>query len=266
MENGTTRAVGWSGVADAYAATFAPLCAGTFDAVLAAAAVRPGTRLLDVGAGTGALAVAAGRAGAAVTAVDPDPEMVRLARRTAPDADVREAGLPDLPFADGAFDAVVSNFVVNHVPDPRASLRELARVAAPGARVVVTVWPSGQSSQSGLWAEVIEESGAVPVPGTRLPEDLDFPRTTDGLAGLLDGAGLTDVHARSLRWEHRAHPQSLWRGAAAGIGGIGTTVVSQSPEVRARMQAAYERLVVRLVQDGELRFGTEAILAAGTRR
>jgi SAM-dependent methyltransferase len=219
-----------------------------------------------VGAGTGTLAAAAGKAGAAVTAVDPDPAMVHLALRAAPDAEVGQAGLPDLPFADGVFDAVVSNFVVNHVPDPRASLRELARVAAPGARVVVTIWPSGRNEQSRLWADVIAESGAVPVPGTVLPEHLDFPRTSDGLAGLLDGAGLRDVRAGALRWEHRAHPQSLWQGAAAGVGGIGTTVVSQSPEVRARMAAAYERLVGRLVQDGELRFTTEAIVAVGTRR
>lgn len=116
-----------------------------------------------------------------------------------------------------------------------------------------------------MWAEVIEASGAVPPPSVRLPEGKDFPRTLDGLSALLVSAELRNVQARSLRWTHRADTDSLWRGAAAGIGGIGTTVVSQSPAVRAKMKSEYDRLVADLSDDGRLRLDTEAVLAVGTK-
>lgn len=213
----TSGSIGWSGVADVYAETFAPLCAGTFADVLAGAGIYEAStlarRVLDVGTGTGALSALASEAGAEVTAVDPDPEMLRLAERTAPDARLRLAGLPELPFPDGRFDAVLANFVVNHLPDPREGIAEIARVAAPGARIAVTIWPAGQNPHSRLWAKVIEASGAVPPPAVRLPEDKDFRRTLDGLTDLLADAGLRGVQARRLRWTHVADADSLWRGA-----------------------------------------------------
>ena len=259
------HAVGWVDVATAYAATFAPLCAGAHDALLSAAGVGAGVRVLDVGAGTGTLAVRAEVLGAAVTAVDPDAGMLDLAASVLGEGRVQRAALPDLPFADGTFDAVLANFVVNHVPDPRAGVRELARVAAAGGRVGVTIWPSGQNTQSRLWAAVVAESGAVVPPSVRLPADADFPRTRAGLAGLLSGARLRDVDTRPLVWVHRTEPDALWRGAAAGVGGIGTVVTSQSDEVRDAMRSAYDRLVLPLLHDGELVLPTDALLAVGTR-
>ena len=259
------HAVGWADVATAYAATFAPLCAGASDALLSATGVADGTRVLDVGAGTGELAARAAGLGADVTAVDPDAGMLDLVATALDRSRVRQAALPDLPFTDASFGVVLASFVVNHVPDPRAAVRELARVAAPGGRVGVTIWPSGQNTQSRLWAAVLAESGAVVPPSVGLPADLDFPRTREGLAGLLAGAGLRDVDARPLAWVHRTAPDALWRGAAAGVGGIGTVVTSQSDEVRDAMRSAYDRLVQPLVHGGELVLPTEALLAVGAR-
>ena len=263
--NQTSGSVGWSNVATAYAETFAALCAGTFAEVLTAAGIRErvAPRVLDVGTGTGGLAALAAQTGAVVTAVDPDPEMLRIAERVAPDALLLEAGLPALPFRDGDFDAVLANFVVNHLRDPRRGMSEIVRVAAPGAPVVVTIWPSGRNAQSLLWAAVIEASGAVVPQSVGLPEDKDFPRTREGLTDLLASAGLRDVQASSLRWTHRAAADSMWQGAAAGIGGIGTIVTSQSVDVRKAMRTAYDRLVVDLTVDGRLRLDTEALLAVG---
>ena len=160
---------------------------------------------------------------------------------------------------------VLASFVVNHVPDPRAAVRELARVAAPGGRVGVTIWPSGQNAQSRFWAAVLAESGAVVPPSVGLPADLDFPRTREGLAGLLAGAGLRDVDARPLAWVHRTAPDALWRGAAAGVGGIGTVVTSQSDEVRDAMRSAYDRLVrpAELPRRRASSPATEALFAVG---
>ena len=189
--------------------------------------------------------------------------MLRVAEARAPEATFRRAGLPELPFADGEFDVVLANFVVNHLQDPLAGVRELARVAAAGAPVGVTIWPSGRNVQSRLWAAVLEDSGVTAPASVRLPAERDFPRTADGLAGLLGRGGLHAVEARVVGWTHRCEPDALWRGAEAGIGGIGTTVQSQPPEVRARMRAAYDRRVVAHLEDGRLRLDTEAVLAVG---
>lgn len=262
-------AVGWlrPGAAEVYATTFAPLCAGTVDDVLRAAGI-PGSdvrQVLDVGTGTGSLAAAAAHLGAAVTAVDPDPDMVRLARAATRGVDVQQAGLPLLPFAHDTFDAVLANFVVNHVADPAAAVRELTRVTAPGGRVVVTIWPSGRTEQSRIWQSVIAESGAVAPRAVALPAEADFERTRAGLRSLLEQAGLEGVVAQNVSWVHRGEPDAFWRGAAAGIGGIGAIVTAQSQQVRALMEQAFARHSSDLVLNGRMVLRTEAILAVGTK-
>jgi SAM-dependent methyltransferase len=127
----------WSGVGAAYAESYASLCAGTTEAILAALAQSAQRgRLLDVGSGTGALAGAAAAAGWAVTWCEPEATMREVAVADHPDIDVVEGAPPALTFPDAAFDAVIANFVLNHVPDPRASAREMLRVAAPDATML----------------------------------------------------------------------------------------------------------------------------------
>lgn len=267
---------GWTNVAAVYSETFAHLCAGTLPALLevmatAGGTVRPrggaGTRphVLDVGAGTGALVVAAAATGARVTAVEPDPGMAALTRVTAGrSAEVLQAELPRLPLRDDSFDVVLANFVVNHLPHPAAGVAELARVAAPGAAVAATIWPTGQTVQSRLWAEVVEASGAIVPPTVTLPADKDFPRTEDGLGDLFRAVGLEGVATRKVTWTYEADPQAMWRGAAAGIGGIGQVVTAQAPAVRDRMHTEYQRRLPALVDAGRLRIRTEALLAVGS--
>ena len=143
--------VRWAGRAAAYDRSFAPLCAYPVHALLDLAAAGAGSRVLDVGTGTGTVAAAAAARGARVTAVDADAGMVELCAARVPAADVREATLPALPFADGEFDAVVANFVINHVADPAAAVRELRRVVRPGGRVAVTIWPSPAPPVMQFW-------------------------------------------------------------------------------------------------------------------
>ncbi len=223
-----------------------------------------GKRLLDVGAGTGSLSQAAALLGAEVTAVDPDREMLELAQQASAWPHYVAGALPTLPFPAGTFDAVLANFVVNHVADPRAGVREMARVAAPGGRVAATIWPA-EASLSALWRSVHEKSGAPEPPDTRLPSRLDFARDADGLADLLTGAGLTEVRATEITWQHRTDPEAFWAGAAAGNGGIGRVVTSQPPEMRDRMKAAYDTAVAPMLDGDELVLPCHAVVASGTK-
>ena len=130
----------WAGRAAAYERGFARLTAHTAGALLDAAGVAAGTRVLDVGTGPGVVAGAAAARGARVTAVDAEPSMAEAAARNVPGLDVRVAVLPDLPLPDGAFDAVTGNFVISAVGDPAAALAELRRVLRGGGRLALTCW------------------------------------------------------------------------------------------------------------------------------
>jgi ubiquinone/menaquinone biosynthesis C-methylase UbiE len=122
---------------------------GRYGAQLAAgligvAGVRRGQRALDVGCGPGpltaALADALGREN--VAAVDPSEPFVEACRMRVPGADVRVGVGERLPFADGSFDAVLAQLVVQLMEDREAGVREMARVALPGGTVAACVWDS----------------------------------------------------------------------------------------------------------------------------
>jgi ubiquinone/menaquinone biosynthesis C-methylase UbiE len=98
------------------------------------AGVEPGMRALDVGCGPGALStILVDRLGAArVSAADPSAPFVDACRARLPGVDVVEAAAEALPFADGAFDAALSQLVVNFMHDGEAGVREMARVGLRG--------------------------------------------------------------------------------------------------------------------------------------
>ncbi|MEV6317419.1 methyltransferase domain-containing protein [Streptomyces sp. NPDC051776] len=254
----------WAGRADAYGRTFARLCAHLVPALLDAAGVAAGLDVLDVGTGTGSAAAAASARGARVTAIDADAHMVEAARRNVPGAEVRRATLPRLPFGDGTFDAVTGNFVVNHVGDPGTALAEMRRVLRPGGRLAATIWRHpGEAGQALLWR-------AVDAAGVEKPElprvEADFPRTEEGFAALLSGAGLRTVDCVSVVWDHREDPERWWSGAAEGIATIGLVLGRLSPDVRAVVRTHYERLAAAFVHpDGTLALPHAALLAHGTR-
>ncbi|MCM2578954.1 class I SAM-dependent methyltransferase [Streptomyces meridianus] len=253
----------WAGRARAYAQSFAHLCAYPIPLLLDAAHVRPGDRVLDVGTGAGAVVAAASARGADVVAVDADPDMAVLARRNAPQADVRLAALPRLPFADDEFDAVAGNFVLNHVGRPRSALAELKRITRPGGRVAVTIWARPPGAGQALVGRAVEASGArrpADLPALR-PED-DFPRTGDGLAALMESAGLEDAGCRTLAWKHRVDTEVWWAGHADGVGTIGQTVARQTPAVTAEIRRHYLEMSGEFaVADGILALPHTALLA-----
>ncbi|HEY7077161.1 MAG TPA: class I SAM-dependent methyltransferase [Solirubrobacteraceae bacterium] len=106
-------------------------------ALLRRAGVPSGARVLDAGCGTGRNLAEFGRLGRA-QGVDPSPQAIDFCRRRGL-SEVREASLEALPFAAGTFDVILLTDVLEHVGDDAAALAELRRVAAPGARLVITV-------------------------------------------------------------------------------------------------------------------------------
>jgi SAM-dependent methyltransferase len=256
----------WAGRATAYQGSFAALCAHPAGTLLDAARAGTGDRLLDVGTGTGTVAALARARGARVTAVDAEPSMLELASRRVPGAEFREATLPRLPFDDGAFDVAVANFVINHVGDPVAAVRELRRVVRPGGRVAVTIWPYPVPPAQRLWTTIFDAANVErPSDLPRLPPDRDFPRTVDGLTDLLRRAGLTDPGCDTIVWSHRTDPEAWWSGPASGIGSPGAVMRRQDAATITRIRTEYDRHTAAYrTADGLLALPTAALLASAT--
>jgi SAM-dependent methyltransferase len=127
----------------AYEKDFVPAIFAQWPPVLAeVAGIKLGDRVLDVACGTGILArEAADRVGPTgrVTGLDLNEAMLAVARRLRAEIDWRHGDAGKLPFEDGAFDVVVSQFALMFFPDQVAALREMWRVLAPRGRLAVAV-------------------------------------------------------------------------------------------------------------------------------
>jgi len=256
----------WAGRATAYERGFARLTAHTAGALLDAAGVGAGTRLLDVGTGPGVVAGAAVARGAQVTAVDAEPSMAEAAARNVPGLDVRVAVLPDLPLNDREFDAVTGNFVINAVGDPAAALAELRRLLRAGGRLALTCWTDPRPPALAIAAEAIEAAG-VP-----WPEDVPVPpfgvySSPGAFEALLAGTGFAEVAARLVSWEHRVDPGEWWQEVfLSGVGSSGVVIRRQDAATVARIKDEFDRLVARYAVDGgQVALPAVAVLASGTR-
>src|SRR3954470_15287339 len=128
MRSATRQGRLWGAAAQAWAELQEPLALPLWEAMLDAAAVGPGTRVLDAGCGAGGASVRAARRGAHVNGLDAAEALLAIARRRLPDGDFRTGDLEALPYPTGTFDAILVADVLPYVADPVAVLRELRRV------------------------------------------------------------------------------------------------------------------------------------------
>jgi len=126
------------------------------EAVADAAGITGGTRLLDAGCGTGEFLALALSRGAKASGIDVSQDMLAVARRHAPAADIREGDITELPYEDDAFDVVTAFNVVQFTDDPVATIAGLARVAPA---VAVCGWAEG-SQLLDLFAALRNDSAA----------------------------------------------------------------------------------------------------------
>jgi SAM-dependent methyltransferase len=177
--------------------------------LLAACAVAPGERVLDIGCGAGgstlALAEAVGLAGSVVGLDLSEPLLARAEERR------RAAGLDpgqvrfergdaqDFPFAPGSFDLAASRFGVMFFADPVAAFRNVARGIAPGGRVVFVAWAGPEHNP---WFTIPQQAAVARLgPVEPVPPDAPGPmafRDTERVLGLLAAAGLRDARAETV--------------------------------------------------------------------
>lgn len=150
----------WSRCAKTYMDGFAGLTGQAVPALVDAAEVKKGDRVLDVGCGPGLATAAAIERGASAVGIDFSEEMVDEARRRNPGVEFRVADAQLLPFEDTSFDVVLSNLTVHHLGDPEKFIAESFRVLCRSGRLAFTVWADMSKLEAfGLFFGAVAEHG-----------------------------------------------------------------------------------------------------------
>ena len=205
--------------------------------------MEPGWHVLDVGCGPGGLtSILADLVEAdGVAAIEPSEPFVAGCRERVPGADVRLGVAEELPFANGEFDAALSQLVVNFMGDAVAGVGEMRRVTRPGGVVVSSVWDySGEMTMlRAFWDAALELDPDAPDEG----RTMRFCREGE-LGELWERCGLEDVRTGALAVSARyADFDDYWSPFPAGLAPSGAYCAS----LDARGQSALrEACFVRL--------------------
>jgi SAM-dependent methyltransferase len=207
-----------------------------------------GERVLDLGCGTGNAALALAKAGADVVAVDPAPRLVEVTRARTADAgfalEVLHGEAAAIPLPDDSVDVIVSVFAVIFAPNAAAAIADMARVLAPGGRIVLTAWIPGYGigRANTAAAGYLAELGAPAAP----PPFAWHDRLA--LASLADPLGLTvSMDEVSLAFraaspeahvEHNTTTHPAWLDTVEKVRDLG----GDETELRARAAAALHEI------------------------
>jgi FAD/FMN-containing dehydrogenase/SAM-dependent methyltransferase len=161
-----------------------------FEAVLDAAEINPGTRLLDVGCGSGLTLKLAEERGAIPAGLDISPGLLQVAGQRLTGTDLREGDMESLPYPDAAFDAVTGVNAFQFAGDPRRALREAARVTRPGGRVVASLFAAPERSQG----TVVHQAMSALIPPEQAADHAPYALSAPGnLEAALADVGLDPV-------------------------------------------------------------------------
>ncbi|MEH0447922.1 class I SAM-dependent methyltransferase [Streptomyces sp. B21-102] len=216
--------------------------------------VQPGTRVLDVAAGSGNAAIPAALAGADVVAVDLTPELLEAGRQLAAERGVglewREGDAEALPFADAEFDTVVSCVGVMFAPHHQRAADELVRVCRPGGSIGLANWtPEGFIGQ--MFA-VMRPYAPPPPPGAQPPPlwgDEDHVRSLFG-----DRVSAVDADRRRLRVDRFARAEEFREFFKSCYGPTLAVYrsIADDPDKVSALDAALTELAARHLADGTM--------------
>ncbi len=232
-----------------------------------ATAIPIGAKILDVGCGTGALtrelAVRVGEDGS-VTGLDANPGMLAVAQRHGSGIDWQLGDAASLPFSDGVFDIVASQFALMLFEDREKSLREMWRVLSPEGRLTVAVFDQVVRNKAyGAIADIYENRV-----GSEIANALRFPFSlgdVSELDALFENAGIAPYALKTVQTTARfTSATDLAHADIKGWFPFAGFEVSQA-DVDAIIEDLGREFAMRPDGDGSISFEVNAHIVTGTK-
>jgi SAM-dependent methyltransferase len=275
MVNGTGRdipaeasrnlAAEYAAKAEAYEEVWAPFLQPLATPLLAALPLARARTIVDIGTGSGTNlpALRAAAPHAAIHGVDYVPAMLRVARR--------HAGVPlaamdgqHLALADSSADVALMVFMLFHLPDPIAGLREARRVLRPGGFVGIVTWGVEPNLPGiGIWNEELDAAGAAPDPRSPIVTRQPTMNTPDKLAPIMEAAGLRSIRTWTRTWEQVWDLEQLQE-ILVNVAMPGRRLVSLAPGERVACEERARRRIARLSEE-ERTYRPEILYAVAER-
>jgi SAM-dependent methyltransferase len=221
------------------------------------AEVRPGQQVLDVACGTGVVAITAASRGAKVFGLDLTPVLLERARKNSSiagvDVDFVEGDAEALPYPDGSFDVVLSQFGHIFAPRPAVAVREMLRVLKSGGRIAFSTWPPEHFT--GRMFSFIARHSPPPPPGVDAPAPPPLWGDPNVVRERL-GAAVTDLKfARDTLVAPALSLQHFRAAQEATIGPLTKLVASlqNDPDKLARLRAEFDALAADIFEENTIR-------------
>ena len=247
---------------------------GATEALLEAAQLRPGMRVLDLASGVGdpalSLAAAVGPAGH-VTATDLGPGMISLAEELArmkglKNIEFSEANAESLPFPDESFDVVTCRFGVMFFPDQVRALKECRRVLKPGGRVVFAAWGTKDQPFFTTTAGIVMKYVQMPPPDPDAPNLFMFGER-GRLRRALETAGFADAveDVRTVPGRWKSSLEQYWEQFTEVAAPFRPIIEKLTPETRAKAFEESLNALRKYWNGKEVNLPLEIVIGSGTR-
>ena len=257
-------------------AQIATFTQGATEAILEAARLRPGMRVLDLASGVGDPALSIAREVAPsgrVTATDLGPGMMSLAeelarKRGLTNIEFREANAESLPFADKSYDVLTCRFGVMFFPDLPKALSECFRVLKPLGRAAFVAWGKKEQPFFTTTAGLVLKHVPVPPP----PPDPDAPSLfmfgdRDRLRRALEVAGFSNVHEEDRivagRWSSSV--EEYWEQFTEVAAPFRPLIDQLTPEKKVQAKTEILAVLKKFWNGKELNMPLEIVIGTGIR-